>query len=44
MQGVRGQAGHVKQYLVDGEVPLSGRNLCVMVNSLNVIGWFFPKL
>jgi len=44
MQGTRGQVGHVKQYLVDGVVPLSGRKLFVMVNFLNVTGWFFPML
>jgi hypothetical protein len=27
MQGTRGQDGHVKQYLVDGVVPLSGQDL-----------------
>jgi hypothetical protein len=31
MQGARGQAGHVKIKLVDGGVPISGRNLFVMV-------------
>jgi len=29
-----GQAGHVKRKLVDGLVPVSGRNLFVMVNSV----------
>ena len=27
MQATMGQAGHVKQYLVDGVVPLSGQDL-----------------
>jgi hypothetical protein len=32
------QAGHIKQELVDGGVPISGRNIRVMVNSLMLIG------
>ena len=31
MQGALGQAGHVKQNLVDGLVPVSGRNLIIML-------------
>jgi hypothetical protein len=35
MQGARGQVGHVKIKLVDGIVPISGRNVHVIVDSLN---------
>lgn len=38
LQGALGQAGHVKQELVDGIVLISGRNICVTVNFLKQTG------
>ena len=40
MQVASEQAGHVTQKFVDGEVPVSGRNLFVKVNIVKVESMF----